>query len=166
MQIPLMGFICTILTQIQQSFVFQTPSTNSKPSLNHFWRPTTAGKLPHSTRIGRENVAKFIKFCKFSSERKKIAQFLASTSNYQLELVIGTYPTFSEQRIWSSDSEKSTKTTKINFLLQNLQALWEKKTKFGIFWILLPIFRQLHEDIMKLFIVRIFSSLVLKRIPN
>ena len=123
MQIPLVSIICTTLTQIQQSFVVQTPSTNSKPALKHFWRPTTAGKLPHSTRIGRENVAKFIKFCIFS-ERKKNSQFLASTSNYQLELVIGTYPTFSEQRILSSDSEKSRKTTKINFLLQNIQTLW------------------------------------------
>ena len=41
-----------------------------------------------------------------------------------------------------------------------------KKPKFGILWILLPIFCQLYEDISKLFIVRIFNSLMLKSIPT
>ena len=117
---------------------------------SHIQRASNLKMLPMPSKIA------------ISKGKKKISPIFASTSNYQLELVIGTYPTFNEQRNLRFDFKKHRNG---EWKKCGICIVW-KKAKLGILSILLPIFCQLHEDISKLFIVRIFLFLVLKTIPT
>ena len=144
-------FLCFFLSQNSKFFVHWTSDM--------FQLPTRVGNWKLKPKNGQfffslsENVQILMNFATFSRPmRVECGSFSAVVGRQKwfkagFELVEGVWST-KLRWIW----------VKIVFMIPTSGICnVGKKPKLGIFWILLPIFCQLHEDILKLFIVRIFN---------